>query len=439
MGRNIFELSVNIFETVCALGFITLYLGCRHKRSTAVWLFLAFSVIGTVELSLVNVVTVFESIGTYLHLAVFFAYAFFALRGSVMHKLWMCIITQIILTMDAVVTNIGLCCILDYDPNRVITEFGFVRILAIVISKIILVAAYGIIIKSRTRDPDGNSFWYKLVVIPFFSVYAITTLMRVALAYPEMKEYILVGMLCIVGANIMVYYFYTLLRREYENKIRISLLESDNENAKRSIRESGIFVSEMRRVRHDIENHLASIAGLIRNGKSEDALEYIDGIRKNHLPSTLPYISTGCPAFDAVVGTKNAVCKQKGIFLGISAEAHLLDFLSPVDIGVLFGNLLDNAIEGCEKTAEKRIDLEIKNTGSYLSVIISNSISESVLSRPEPFESTKTDGRDCHGIGIKSIRNVVEKYDGIIDYYEQSGQLCCQVSLAIKEANNEKK
>lgn len=427
MGRNIFEIAVNVFETVCALGFVTFYLGTKYKKNTAIWIFILFSVFGTIELSMVNYITVFESIGTYLHLAVFFVYALAALKGKVMQKLWICIITQIVLTMDAVVTNIGLCCIIDYNPNDVILVFNGVRILAIIVSKIILVIAYVVILKNKSKDPSENSFWYKLILIPFFSVFAITNLMKVALIYPDVKEYILVGMLCIVAANIMVYYFYTLLRHEYENKIKISLLERDNENAKRSIREASVFTAEMRNVKHDIENHLLAISGLLHHDCKYEALEYIDGIHKN-LPSSLKIIETGSPVLDAILNSKAAVCKQKGIFITISVEKHSLDNIDMTDIGILFGNLLDNALEASENTDEKRIGVEVCRTGMYLSIIVSNSIFESVLLKAEPFETTKSSKSD-HGIGLKNVKRIVDKYNGIIDYYEQAGQLYCHIAL----------
>lgn len=93
---------------------------------------------------------------------------------------------------------------------------------------------------------------------------------------------------------------------------------------------------------------------------------------------------------------------------------------------MLFGNLIDNAIEAAEKSKDKKIVLEISEKGEYLSILLSNSIDESVLESNANLETTKTD-KEYHGIGVKNIKGTVMKYDGMIQYYEENSMFFCHI------------
>ena len=184
----------------------------------------------------------------------------------------------------------------------------------------------------------------------------------------------------------------------------------------------------MKRVRHDIKNHLITIDGFLDKDSIGEAREYIKGLAENYMPSAREFVSTGNIAFDAIVNTKLAVCEQKKIFMEIKVENGVVDNFDPIDTGILFGNLIDNAIEAAEQSEAKRITLLVQTKGKYLSGLISNTIKSSVLEKNKSFESTKNDV-ELHGIGLKSVRGIVEKYDGMIDFYEKSGEFYCNVLL----------
>lgn len=91
--------------------------------------------------------------------------------------------------------------------------------------------------------------------------------------------------------------------------------------------------------------------------------------------------------------------------------------MDQIDTGILFGNLLDNAIEAAENTVTKHVSLMVQIKGEYLSILVSNSIDSSVLEHNQQLNSSKTD-KELHGIGLKSVKTVVEKYAGMIQFLE---------------------
>ena len=431
MWSAIFETGINLVETFIIFAFITLYLEPKEKNLKANISFIIAWICGFLEICIMNYITVFESIGSYIPIVMYFIYALMCLKGPVLLKLWISIITQIIVTMVAVISNLGICFLIGYNPNEMISVFNSTRVISVIISKIVLVVTYYFVLRGRHKNPIKTRLWYALIVIPLFSVVSITSIMKVALKYPDTIDYVLLGMICIITANILTYYFYTVISREYKNKLRIQLLEQQYNNAKANIESSEAFVNQMRAVKHDIKNHLLALKGHIESDRKSEAVNYIKTLTNEYLPSTQNFVDTGNTAFDAIVNAKIAVCHSKKIFTEIKVEKNCINNISETDIGVLFGNLLDNAIEAAEKSEKKRIALDVRNKSEYLSISIENSIGESVLSCNSNLETTKKN-KELHGIGIKSIKSIVEKCDGMIQFFEENGEFCCHILLLKK-------
>ena len=426
--RFLFEEAVNAVEMFIAIGFLTKYLGCKHTGKRAVGDLLIGWFAAFVTLSVMNYVTVFESIGTYLYILVYFIYALLFLKGKVLLKLWMSVLTQIIITIVAVTTIVSIACIMRCSPISVITDFSLPRILTLFFSKVFVLIIYRIILKQHSLNFIEDALWYKLIFIPFISVIAITMLMKVALAYPDTKFSIWVGMFALAAANIMVYYFYIVINKEYQNRLIIKLLEQQNENIHRQIEEADTFVKEMRSVRHDMKNQLLSIGCYLNEGQIKQAQSYITYLTDSYFPDIQKYIDTDNSTFDAIMNAKMTVCRKKNLYLEIRYQSGALLEFDPIDIGILFGNLLDNAIEASENSTGKHITVEVETKGEYLAVLVRNSIDTSVLSGNRDLRSTKSD-KERHGIGLKSVKSLVKKYDGMIQFFEENEEFCCSVMI----------
>ena len=426
--RFLFEEAVNAVEMFIAIGFLTKYLGCKHTGKRAVGDVLIGWFAAFVTLSVMNYVTVFESIGTYLYILVYFIYALLFLKGKVLLKLWMSVLTQIIITMVAVLSIVVVACAMDCEPTTILTVFSLPRIVAIVSSKMTVLFIDLIVLKYHYDHPIQNTLWYKLIFIPFVSVLALTTLMKIALKHPDIQLGILSGMLALAAANIMVYYFYIVINKEYQNRLIIKLLEQQNENIHRQIEEADTFVKEMRSVRHDMKNQLLSIGCYLNEGQIKQAQSYITYLTDSYFPDIQKYIDTDNSTFDAIMNAKMTVCRKKNLYLEIRYQSGALLEFDPIDIGILFGNLLDNAIEASENSTGKHITVEVETKGEYLAVLVRNSIDTSVLSGNRDLKSTKSD-KERHGIGLKSVKSLVKKYDGMIQFFEENKEFCCSVMI----------
>lgn len=428
MTEAVFEICVNIIEALISVDFITRYLGCRFSGKKKYAALIICWVIAAFETTVMNYMTEFETFGAYIPIIISACYALVALQGSVPLKILIAVLTNLIPYGIALFVNLLMCNIIGYDPYELITVLNSTRVTAIVIAKLLQFYVTRIILRMKQRNPIEGRRWMMILIIPVISVISVGALMKAALIDSDISVYNLVGMICIILANIMVYWFFVEIGRDYETRMKAALLEQQNENLKNNIADNEAFVREMKTVRHDIKHQLLTILKYVEDGDCAAAKKYIDVITNNYMPNILTYIHTDNAAFDAAVNSKIAVCNQKGIFMEVAVKQGTKINLPQNEAVILFGNLLDNAIEAAEKTEAKRIMLDIRTSGSYLVIAVRNSIAKSVLTENADFKTSKKN-KELHGIGMKSIRDIAERHNGMIKFYEEENEFCCHIMI----------
>lgn len=124
-----------------------------------------------------------------------------------------------------------------------------------------------------------------------------------------------------------------------------------------------------------------------------------------------------------------SICKEKGIDIScdITGSVKCLDDLV---VGSILFNLLDNAIEACEKNQkEKRIVCRINRETDEVNMFIENNIEQSVLAGNPSLETTKQK-KDRHGMGHLIVEEQVKKLGGMVEYYEDK-MFCAHVYLPV--------
>lgn len=184
---------------------------------------------------------------------------------------------------------------------------------------------------------------------------------------------------------------------------------------------------EMRSIRHDIRQHLTVIQRLQRDGNIDDAVNYIESCVQG-ITTPEVFIDVGDVFINAILNSKLSIAKSKGIKVLCRAEQNTSG-IDSFDLCNLLGNILDNAIDGTRNVVSgKFIEVAIRSDEFKLNIHVSNSISQSIL---DTNKELKTSKRDCdiHGLGIKTIRSLAEKYNGNVDFYEEDLAFFCHVIL----------
>ena len=175
----------------------------------------------------------------------------------------------------------------------------------------------------------------------------------------------------------------------------------------------------MRSIKHDMKNHLMVTLSYLNDRDSESAKQYISQIL-NKLNAVHSYIDTGNSLLNHILNDKLSMAREKGI--DVKAEIENLDFeaMESVDFSALLSNLLDNAIEACEKEESPEMSVMIFRKKEYDTIVVKNKVSESVLDSNPNLVTSKED-KEEHGKGVARIKQISDKYNGMSDFYEEDG------------------
>ncbi|MEE0753082.1 sensor histidine kinase [Frisingicoccus sp.] len=236
----------------------------------------------------------------------------------------------------------------------------------------------------------------------------------------------------IVG-GIFLFYVISVKGREKERMLnmRNDLMESNYSTLQKTYAENQMLY-------HDYKNHMLSVRQLIKEYRREDALEYIDA----YISLTAKVnrrINSGSKILDIIVNSKLGEAKAKNIDftcdVGYVGDTGITD----IDMCALVANLLDNAIEACERIEGERVWIRLKavRRNDMLLIKLSNSIAVSDALKKDFFQSRK-DKHKIHGWGMKSVEKVLKKYDGSKEHYIGEKEFEIFINIPVEEISEDK-
>jgi sensor histidine kinase regulating citrate/malate metabolism len=190
--------------------------------------------------------------------------------------------------------------------------------------------------------------------------------------------------------------------------------------------------SQMRAWKHDYHNHLQAIKAYISAGRVDELLKYCDKIEQD-LQSVDTLVKTGNLMLDAILNSKLSLAKQRTIDVNAKATVPTELNISDIDLCVLMGNLLDNAMEACT-SANREFDrpfirVYIGMKGHQLYICITNTVYGKVKRSGSRFFSTKK--KPHHGFGLSRIDEVCEKYGGYCKRNYEPGVFSTEILLPV--------
>lgn len=166
---------------------------------------------------------------------------------------------------------------------------------------------------------------------------------------------------------------------------------------------------KMRGWRHDYRHHIQVMKVHAANGEYDEIDRYLDMLDED-LTQVETVIRTGNRMADAILNSKLSLAAQKEIQVKAEAKIPAALTVSEVDLAIVIGNLLDNAIDACmELPPERRlIRIYMEMKGSYLYLSLTNTAGGR---KKHSFATTKGEG---HGFGLARVDDVVKKHGGYI-------------------------
>lgn len=191
-----------------------------------------------------------------------------------------------------------------------------------------------------------------------------------------------------------------------------SVLEKQNEN--------------LRIYAHDMKKHLNAIRALNQDAQIDSYLDQMS----ERLREYSQIGNSGNRMLDVICSKYAAECETKHIELHTDFRTANFSYIEDYDLVTVFGNLLDNAVEAAEKAEERYITVKTAQKNHYDVVVIQNSCAVPPQAENRELQTTK-ERRELHGLGLKSVAGVLQKYGGDYDWSFDSTkmQFCVTVML----------
>lgn len=207
-------------------------------------------------------------------------------------------------------------------------------------------------------------------------------------------------------------------------------IEYQNRLLERQVQEVQNIYMTMRGWRHDYHNHLQSMKAYVKMGQYEKLDEYLTLLEQD-LDQVNQLIESGNVNLDAILNSKISLALKNGIEVDYKATCPEELTVSDTDLCTLIGNLIDNAVEACEKLPEgerRFIRLYIGVLKKQLYISITNATNEVVRKLDNEYITNK---RGNHGHGLRRINLVVDKYEGYINRQNEPGVFVTEIMLPL--------
>lgn len=231
------------------------------------------------------------------------------------------------------------------------------------------------------------------------------------LVQAELKDqFTMAGLFIVIVINISTYHLYVKINEVCSREIEQITMQQQILRYQNQFHLMEQSEEKIRLFRHDMKKHMLMLIQYMKKGSYENALEYAEQILQNVNVSE-EYVRTGNNGIDCIVNHMLARADQPGCEKNIVIQVPKTCFMPDLDLNMLLGNLFENALEAIEKAEQKKLDLFISYKKGVLYVSLYNTYNGSVRKKGEEYATTKPD-RTRHGLGMRSIRYIVEKYHG---------------------------
>lgn len=294
---------------------------------------------------------------------------------------------------------------------------------------IIFTAMHYITLKAYDRISNSS---YKESSMLYLIVPAIFVGLIIYIIYGvELNNYQrMMVLFSIMVVVLLIITFYNDYAKQYEGMSEKRVLEEQNYAYEQQVKLIAENEQAIRQVKHDMKNHVIMIKEMLKRGSYDKLESYIDKMEESSLINEDSQ-DTGNFEFDAMLASKISRMKSKGICV---EKTVMLPARLPVDgydISVIVGNLLDNAMRAVQDLdAESRwVKFYAAYRKNVFYMVVSNPYEGTIRFNKRHMPETTKANKEMHGIGLKSVKCAVEKYQGMLDITTEDNMFKAEVIL----------
>ncbi len=320
----------------------------------------------------------------------------------------------------------------DYQLYGSIVHLLVTRYLIYIVGAILV---YALIIRGNRSRSSFRTGDMRIAVLGLVLMFAAIGL-SVYWSYPEEYTGTLIGelicpaysFLCCALVLLMEYYVLRENNLKHERELMEQLLQMSDSQQKSAKEAIDIINIKCHDLKHQIK-------AMVKMEDAQTRSDYMMEIQEAVSIYDATY-HTGCKALDYVLREKTLLFNEWQVEFSCMADGGLIDFMTPADVYALMGNALDNALESVVKEAEgeRVISLQVRRKDEMVLIHLENRCSREPEFQDGLPVTIKSD-KNQHGFGVRSIRYIVEKYDGELFMSARNGRFYLDILFHVRETN----
>lgn len=435
MFNYVFEITVNLLQSIYFVGFFLLFLGGKFSTRKniillSIFIALNFAFLTYFTYNQPKIVMLDMFIGIILCEI----YCITCLKGELAIKLILPFIVSLINTIISYGFVYSSSIISGVTFEELITKSSLFRYLFVILANLTTMVVLFIMwrTKAKAYSLKKVSNVIAFVAIPLLAMMILYITMYVMiLTNFQSNIIILLSIICVSMIVIAGIVWFMIARINKDNEIKTKLLLSEQKANlyKQNIISSNSQIETIKLLKHDMKNNISCIDTLIEEENYDEAHNICHSLTDKYT-SIGTIVNTENYLLNAVLNVEIEKAKSYGIPVKLSITNDLKMFKNSSDIISLIGNILDNAISYLSKNKVKNNEINFSTgyEGSYSIIKCRNNILDSVLFNNPSLKTDKKD-KDNHGKGITIINSIAHKYNGDIIIKERNKEFIITVIL----------
>ena len=252
--------------------------------------------------------------------------------------------------------------------------------------------------------------------------------------YPVTDVYLTLFRVISFAAVLAIIHSYQRIRQSHEDRLDRMLLEKDIGELKKHVSEAERFHADIRGLRHDMNNHIQVLAGLLEQQEYDGAIAYLSQW-SGQLQPVMAGVSTGEPVTDMILSEKKKEAEAAGITFTSDFHYPGQGGAHAIDISIILSNALSNAIRAAQMSQTPRfVRVSSWMNRSTFFIETKNSYSGKLsVDSKTGLALTDQECAEGHGYGLRNIRRVAEQYNGTMELTQDGSVVTLTVMLLLAE------
>lgn len=410
------EVFANVCESVLWIIFLKIFCPPKYDKKKDISAGIAVAFLLVASIGLTDRFALFSQYTVLIDLLITFVYAMIFLQSRWYWKVFLIGIYTVVLLGTSVLAMGFFANILKVDAVRLVSAGDPFRVAMIMVAKLLLAAVVAVaaVFKDHVMLLQKVGVW--ILTAPCLAISLGVLLFKIIVEFYKQTAdivWIIWLLLLICALCIMSFWLAYGAYQGKQQKKRSEYLRKQMNVQQQTYIQQYENIRKVRKTQHDMKHRLVVIEQLLIEKDYERAQSYtkeflaeLDDVKE---------FKYGDNALNTLLLIKEETARERGVRMEINAEAINTTRVSEMDLTMIMGNLLDNAIEAAEKVEDHPEVYVIIKTKSVLYISVKNRVKDTDIIKTGRPDYTTKENTLLHGFGIACIRELVDRNGGRLD------------------------